>query len=318
MLLGYDSVFFRLDVSDINDFSKLSALLVNHTDKQITGEAVNPIVVSTDWGTLHNLIVTLSESYLTVKGSLAKYMYPTNAITLNWRYADGAISKLSDALGVDMTKATITRLDASASFQMRYPSEAYYPILGEKPFFRSPLRTSKHTLYYNQETRYKSLIFYDKKSEMKSDRQELPPPMQGSKGVLRYEARLIGKSTIEKELNEQQVTGAMLGNKEFFRKVQKYWGKNYFDIKKNPQEVSFDGVRTSKDIVGFILAHYVAKYGAKIMEDDFELLQAVNADRKTRYQARVMVRRILDKYKATKDDLKQELDDAVKQELLYI
>lgn len=318
MLLGYDSVFFRLDINDITDFSKLSALLVNHTDKQITGEANNFFVASTDWGLLDNLIVTLSESYLTVKGSLARYVYPTNAITLNWRYANDAISKLSDALGVNMAKATITRLDASASFQMRYPSEAYYPILGEKPYFHSPLRTSKHTLYYNQETRHKSFVFYDKKTEMKQDRQELPPPMQGSKGVLRYEARLIGKATIERELNEQQVTGAMLGNRDFFRKIQKYWSKNYFDIKKNPQEVCFDGVRTSKDIVGFILAHYVAKFGAKVMEDDFDFLQAVNTDRKTRYQARLMIRRLLDKYEATKDDLKQELDDDVKQEMCYL
>lgn len=316
--MGYDSVFLRLDTSDINDFSKLSALLINHTDKQITGEANNPFVSRTDWGTLDNLIVTLSESYLTVKGSLARYVYPTNAITLNWRYIDGAIGKLSDALGVDMAGATITRLDASASFQMRYPSEAYYPILGEKPYFHSPLRTSQHTLYFNQETGHKSFVFYDKKTEMKQDRQELPPPMQGSKGVLRYEARLIGKSTIEKELNEQQVTGAMLGSREFFRKVQKYWGKNYFDIKKNPREVSLGGVNTPKDIVGFILAHFLSKYGTKVMEEDFELLQAVNTDRKTRYQARLMIRRILDRYKTTKDDLRQELDDDVKQEMSYL
>jgi hypothetical protein len=86
--------------------------------------------------------VLLTDAGISLKGSLPKFVLPTNIHTLSRVGACQAIEMLSDTLHLPIKEAKVTRLDVSTVLIVNRPPCNYYPFLGNKPRFERLQATS--------------------------------------------------------------------------------------------------------------------------------------------------------------------------------
>jgi hypothetical protein len=99
-------------------------------------------------GNIGEYVVNIGKAGISLKGSLAKSLYGDNIHTLTRQNTQLAIEALSDALNLDIRKASVTRLDVSTVIPSKRPPADYLPYLGDKPYFHRVL-SAADTLYYN-------------------------------------------------------------------------------------------------------------------------------------------------------------------------
>ena len=114
-MLGYDTIHFFLDGYQIptEEIDRLCSMLSQDGVNKTTGERWST-------GNISNLKVTVSELGVSVKGSLAAFLYPTNTLTVSRQEARHALEKLSDTLRhmVMRTSSTWTTASISAAAQV--------------------------------------------------------------------------------------------------------------------------------------------------------------------------------------------------------
>ena len=137
-------------------------------------------------GTLKNLNIYIEPSYIRIEGSLPKYYYGTNLITLSRTEPGIIIDQLSTKLGIPLQEATITRIDIGANIEVDNYPRSYFPSLGIlSKFDRVPRKGS--TLYYEQG--WCKLCLYDKIAEAKIHNDPYLTDELLTKNILRYEIR---------------------------------------------------------------------------------------------------------------------------------
>lgn len=315
-MLGVDTVNLRVEAYDLHHgaLGQLAALLPREGVNNATG---------THWaaGNVENLLVSLNETGLNVVGSLATFLYGNNTQTLARRDVVSALEKLSDNLHADMAKAAVRRVDVSASFQMRHKVQAYLGILGGLNFF-SRTNVTKNTLFYQRgEGGKQALCFYDKCREQtdKHHGKDFPQPYKDTGNVLRYEARLLKQ--IPQQIEESEVTGAMLARADIFRKLAKFWGNSYFLIQKTYDDADYSQIRTPNDARDFLLVQFLNKAGAGALDKYLAEIKnrGVFADRKCYSRLKQQIKAAVCKYSdRCGESLAKELDNCVRTELAYI
>jgi len=255
---------------------------------------------------------------ISIKGSLAKYYLPSNVYTHKRATIQRAIEKMSDELHIDVSAATVSRLDISTVIPTQRPPADYYPRLGDKPYFKR-LPTAADTLEYR--TSKKRLIFYDKAKEAKAKRAMIPPNLTGC-NLLRYELRYFGR--LQKQLKQADpITAAALYNPKFYYMLVQQWRQEFDTIKKIHRNTTvMEDVKTVKEAEDLFFARLIQQGGGKAAIDEFMAdIDASNAfgENKTQYKYNLKAKlnkRLLTPI-ADGDDIIVEIEKAVENYARY-
>ena len=235
---SYDTVNFKRHGCDIVGYSPF--VFANYLD-DVT-EEYNEKKGYRVRGKVGDYRVLLSQSDISLYGSLSKSFLPSNIYTLTRKDSGLAIEKLSDQLHIDLKQANITRLDIAAVFPMSHPPCDYLPYLGNKPYFKRIAATIS-SLYYHTEKMKQN--FYDKGKQAKAKGIIIPPELIGC-NLLRYELRLMNK--LKQQLNLNSLNGAMLVDEKIFRSLVLRWVGEYEAISKiNSYTMDSAKIKTPSD-----------------------------------------------------------------------
>lgn len=192
-------------------------------------------------GRLKNMKVNVSNTGLSLKGSLAKYHLDDNIQTLTRGDTVAAIERLSDDLQLPMSRAKVTRIDFAHNLLMKYEPLTYYQYLGDSQHYQRLLQPK--SLYYNNQQRVK--LFYDKLVEVKRQKMSIPDIMAGQ-NVLRFELRFV--SRLPKQFKQQKVKAGHLTDEKFYMALVNRWILEYQNIKKyNISNLNYELMNSPKD-----------------------------------------------------------------------
>lgn len=115
-----DTIGLRLEKSMVNtsiDFMSEVGAKIN-----VDIESSNEYRIK---GTYKNLQVTITPSYVRIEGSLPKYRYRSNLVTLSREEPGIIIDEIGAALGLPLREAIVTRVDIAANLPMNNPPKNY-------------------------------------------------------------------------------------------------------------------------------------------------------------------------------------------------
>jgi hypothetical protein len=266
-------------------------------------------------GDLKNLNIVLTDTGVSIKGSLAKYYLDDNMKTLNRGDSQRAIEDLSDTLHLPLHLAKITRADIAHNFVMQNQPAVYYPYLGDCHHFK---RFAKATsLYY--ENGNKTKLFYDKIAEVKYRGIQVHNILQ-NQNLLRFELRFMQR--LDKTFNVEEVTAQMLYDETFYIGIIDRWINEYKNITKLTKMAFKESVQLEpKDIMNQLILLSINHLGGQ--NQIFELIEEVRKRgqfKRPEYASRAksMIKDLCQLDNLTEpSELIQELDSKVKQVQMY-
>lgn len=307
----YDTVYFWIDrfLVDNFDLSTITACL-EEISENISDRGVSIR------GNLKNLKVGVYEGGVSVKGSLAKFHLGDNLQTLTRSGTQEAIEHLSDVLHLPMSQAKITGLDIATHFPMKYPPCYYYPLLGDKKYYKR-LQATADSLYYN--TRSKQLVFYDKSLEATAKEVSIPDVFQNT-NLLRYEIRF--RIRLAQQFNLPEISGETLYKDKFYAELIKRWAKEYMNIQKIKQLSiqNIDMIKTPDDAFKQICGVALLNAGQALIDTFISDLKAKNVFIDPKYYTRLKskIKEVTNLPEISENsDLITELDQNVKQVRQY-
>jgi len=279
----YDTVNIRINretATNVDFLAETPCYLENTTEHT---KASGEVYIS---GMLQNYKVNVSQSGISLKGSLAKFYLGNNIETLTRGDTQKAIQKLSDTLHINVTDAKVNRFDIAANFIMKYDCRAYFEFLGALHHY-SRLPQGK-SLYYRNNLR--QLIFYDKIAETQKKRQLIPDILKND-NVLRYEIRF------EKRLPnqfKQPITARTLCNENFYIEIIDKWYNEYSLINKE-KNIIFkpDAMNDTKEFEKQLILLGIEKLGG--VNSVIEMIE--NVKRQGIYKNRMQPNRLKQKIK---------------------
>ncbi|WP_374365136.1 phage/plasmid replication protein [Cloacibacterium sp.] len=257
----YDSLNIWQNKENLKDCGYLQKVptLLRNTTHSIRSNGIEYIT-----GYLDNLLVSVSENGLSIKGSLNKFWYDDNFCKLTRQEAQHSIEKLQDLLQVNLLNADIKRLDIAHNFIMNEEVKNYYNFLGDCNYYKR--LSQADSIYYNNGLRTK--LFYDKVKEGKTKGAETPQIWQKS-NVLRYELRFMKR--LPKQFKKSQVLVSDLFDENFYINTIDSWINEYVEIKKNRLLTPNIDNMTSKNSLEYLLSAYIEKFGKSFADDFLEL-----------------------------------------------
>ncbi|TVL97280.1 MAG: hypothetical protein CV087_22540 [Candidatus Brocadia sp. WS118] len=179
-------------------------------------------------GKLENLKVNVNSNGVSIKGSLAKFLFGNNLEQLTRKNTQLAIEKLSDSLKLPLQGAIVYRLDIGANFILKRAVSEYISLLGGVRYYKRSEIADKQTLLYL--TSKRAMAFYDKVKELKRHQEPIPEVFQG-RNVLRYELRFTKR--LPEQLNEKKAVSVLkLYDENFYISVLEKWKSEYFKIQR--------------------------------------------------------------------------------------
>lgn len=262
----YDTVNFRLFQSEaggVDFLSETACYLENVGEHYYSGETVIT-------GSLSGLKISLNRYQMKIKdGSLCKWYLGDNFQTMGRGDTQRAMERLSDALHVPMSKATVTRLDIAQNFITRYPPEVYLNHLG---MLKYATRLQEPNGVYYKRTGGR-LCFYDKNREQKNNREPIPELYEG-RNVLRYEQRYTNR--ISSQLKVCEVTGGMLYNEAFYIDILNRWKDTYKAIQKiNDVSLNFQAMKSKQQLYKMGVLSLIEQVGGQI-----QMIEQINEAQK--------------------------------------
>lgn len=205
-------------------------------------------------GNVDNLIISISDFGISIKGSLNKYWHGNNFCKFTRQEVQLCLEKLQDYLHINLLDASINRLDIAHNFVMNEEVETYYNFLGNCQYYSRLVQPD--SIYYVNGIKTK--LFYNKIKEGKFRRQEIPQIWNG-KNVLRYELRY--KNKLAQQLKRDRICLSDLYNESFYIDIIDRWLKEYFLIKKNRLLIPKTNNMTSKNAKENLLSGLIELLG---------------------------------------------------------
>lgn len=264
------------------------------------------------FGSLGGLKVSLFGGGLSIVGSLPKYLYGGgNVYPLDRHTTADVVTKISDALHLDIGDADVRSIEFGTIFMMMHKVSDYLDRLGDMPRMNR-CRATDTSLYYtgNGRRQLKKFNIYDKTAEAKAKGMPIPSMLEGA-NLLRYEMRLNG--CLGQQLKEPPVKASTLYQLPFYSKVMGLYQKSYYSIQKFNQVKT--NVMSDIETVGDAFNVFVARLMSKNPEEaaDFmsELKRAdVFSDRKCYTRLKNKMKEVAAKADISNvDELVRELDN---------
>ena len=223
-------------IDTIKGYMELTTYNYNDVEHLFEGKIPNSnkngFMLSTN---LSNFKITIKFDYkskpikLFFNGSLPKFYYGNNLAQMDWETTEKAIKDLSNNINIDLTEAILTRIDFGLNIVLIKPVNQYiisllaYKNLGVLRFKDSVAFISKS----------KSVIFYDKLKEMKTNDKTayyaIPKEYQ-NKNILRYEIQL--KRLLKQRLELEVVKIKNLFDSNVQNKLVEMWIVGYLEVDK--------------------------------------------------------------------------------------
>lgn len=267
------------------------------------------------FGSVNGLKVSIFVGGLSVVGSLPKYLYGSNVYTLDRHTTANAIEKLSDALHMQASRASVTGFEFGTNFLMLHKVPDYLNKLGDMPRL-SRYHFEPTTLYYKGSGKQqpKVFAFYDKVSDVKAKGLKCPEDIKDA-NLLRYEMRLNGR--LSQQLKVSEVTASTLSETPFYRMVVKRYQDSYFSISKTVQmKTNYkDEIKTVNDGYDAFVARLINQTDKSQIGNFLEELKdaKVFEDRKNYTRLKKKIENVASKANVTvSNELIKELDDDIK------
>ena len=273
--------------------------------------------VSLSWqglrkGKLAGFHVRETAGGLIVKGSLPKYLMGNNVQPLTRQAVEEALTKLQELSGWDLTASPLLQVEIGYTFTVDKKPSLFFASWGEVPRFKKAVYsgvTVESITYFTKST---SFIAYDKKIEVRTSKQHIPPLFEGFE-IIRLELQIkrglkkqIGRSLSVMDLADRTIYSRLIDLLEGF----------YFKIPKG-RSLLLD---TSKVITPSDFEKAIMAYGVQTLGQDY-LFKILN-DLETRgVFGRTQVSRVKksirealeDKRLTVADSLTAELDSKVRE-----
>ena len=306
----YDKVSLWLNSVMGNERQEAVARHLNDAVTQIDNQSGE---VKT-FGTLDGLKVSVYGGGLSIVGSLPKYLYDgSNVYPLDRHTTADVVTKISDALHLDIGDADVRSLEFGTIFMMMHEVSAYLDRLGDMPRLNR-CRATATSLYYRGRgvRQLKTFNFYDKIAEAKVKGMPIPSMLEGA-NLLRYEMRLNG--CLGQQLKEPPVKASTLYQLPFYSKVMKLYQKSYYSIQKLNQVKT--NVMSDIETVGDAYNVFVARLMSKNPEEAADFMNELK--RADVFKDRISYTRLKNKLKAVAakaditivDELVKELDNDI-------
>ena len=211
------------------------------------------------YGNIDNFKINLTNTKLSINGSLTKYYFGNNIQTLTRQEINEAIKKLEQRLDFSLDNFRFSRLDIGVNFEMDYSISSYLDCLVESSLYDTYTYPETKDFVNN----IKTLSFYDKVAESKKNKDNKEIILingLNDKYILRYELQ-IKKRPIEVLKHIHYVKD--LKDDRFIQKLLNVWKKEFHKIKKNRKVLNFEKVKTKskKEIMEYFALSYMEKYG---------------------------------------------------------
>lgn len=312
----YDTVTLRMTSADAKglDFVGAVAPRLHDLSRISDGKAVRIK------GMIDNMTVTVRRDVLRVSGSLCKFYYGNNIERLTRKETKKAIEQLSLRVGVDLSGATVERVDVSANFTARQPLKMYNANIGNLQGAYKDIFGKGHGVTYkakNSRARW-ALLFYDKARESKRDIGALA---LGGLNILRCELQLQSNAAIKALLGESVLYASDLWKLSKYRHLKDVIMKKINAIENLPQRNIAGEVVTLKDMHLKGLAAYCLRVGYDYVIAEYEHgvckgLPPTETQRKaiTRFkqQCRCAIMRFTESHNSAADELKQQAIAAIR------
>lgn len=263
-------------------------------------------------GKLKNLNITKKADRLYISGSLTKYYYGNNLANLSRSEIEIALLMIEESLRVSIRQAIIYRLDLALNLQLSESPKNYLNCLGSLNRFERDT-FGKSGLYYRQKE--KCLVLYDKSSELKRKKVELPID---SSNFLRIELRFLKR--INKAFGKRQILISDLLRDDFYLKSLNHLDTLFKKIERRKMKKIADDVLSNlepKNLINYLAAEYLREIGLEKAIEYIEQLQRNQAiDRLKAYRLKAKIKQLNTLPKFTESSpLVIELDTAFNQEL---
>ena len=271
---------------------------------------------------LHKIHGVLSDEYLTIYGSVPKFINGNNFEGITKDQVCNAFDNLGEVIGTDLYQGKVTRVDYASNIFMNYNPKLYYKFFGDSyKFKRIEYGTSigwKGTRY---QARYKTLE--DKTAWAKDTRNKIPDAFH-NKHIIRYENRLKSANRIAHvlQLNDHPTVKDILSYDGLYN-LHLDWKRQYYKIEKRNNLIDYSkymqkDTYTPNEMLTCYIMSLMNESGEELEEDFIKFIieqkkcGTGQQGRNNLYRFRKKLKDMRTNWVRNDNDMIQELDEKVK------
>lgn len=303
----YDTLHLWLPALSIGEdsFTERVPALLNNTTIHTKADGLQYFT-----GSILGMSVSVSNSGISLKGSLCKSYLNDNFKTLTRQDTQRAIEQLADILILPIHQADVKRIDFAQSFTMNNEPESYYPFLGASQHYKRLMQPK--SIYYQNKMRTK--LFYNKIAEGKS-KGEVIPEIWLNKHILRHELRYT--SRLPQQFNKSTLQAKELSTEPFYLDMVGRYINEYKSIQKNSTiNFNLESMKQPKDFFTQLLLLKINEIGQNNVLELVEQLKAQKVFAHPEYYSRLKadIKKLCKTEEVTESaDLITELDKKINQ-----
>lgn len=250
-----------------------------------------------------NLKIQKFDTGVSIYSSMPKYAFGgLNAILLNYEQTKDTLNSISNDLELDLSNFTITRIDYSENIFLEKEPNKYLPLLLN--LGKTYRNLSNGSLTYK--TKKYSLLFYDKKKEMRAKKHNIPSSWN-SENIMRieYQKRLPLGNT----LHQDQITvSKFMETDKHYLNLHNEMLSKYSKVNKMNTPLDLENPTFSELCKSYFIQH-IEKDG---LDNVLARIDLIYSDRKKKYRTKQSVRNLVKRKKLTKEnDLVKELTEKI-------
>lgn len=213
--------------------------------------------------------------------SLCRYFLGSNTKTLTRTDTRQAVEKISDTLHLDVSQASVKRLDAGINVKLPHDVSSYLALLDYTPKY-TRIEVAPTTIEYRQGAvgrYYNQMAFYDKGKEVQAKRAK-QTDIKEDDNVLRIERRFLKR--IPQQFGMKDVTASSLYTEAFYNDIGRRLYDGYKAIRKHTTPPAYTATASLKE---------VRQLGLYYLMEDAGGLDAVVKSIKSRQQSKELTKK---------------------------
>lgn len=218
-------------------------------------------------GSIGNYRVYVDSRNVRLSGSIAKLAQGGENVSSPSRaaVADG-VQWLSDTLHLNVGAAAVGRVDVAYTFNLPAEPTTYIAEMSSRAGTERA-SVGENTVYFVSKGR--ALCFYDKRAEMASRGQEIPPAWAGCQNLLRYELRLSGN--VAQQIGARTLAVSDVTKPQRWARLVNLWADEYRSIGRTSTD-RITASTTPKEAFNAIFADLLQYAPADYLQNTLKML----------------------------------------------